>query len=125
MNERGTVGPGCQVGRGMGIALRVGLVGFGGTVPGVSGPVDMGSLAARERYGFRLAAEERHLSEDLARTRVQLSEITAGYTVASRDRKVIDKLRERLAADHYRDQRREDQLVIDETAEAARRGRRE
>jgi len=85
--------------------------------------VDIEAMARRELYVQRLAAErERRTAELAVRTR-EMEEVRARYLEAARERKVLDKLKERRAADYYERQRDEEYRTIDDlnTASSARR----
>ena len=81
--------------------------------------VDIAAMAGRELYVQRLAAERhRREAELVVRTR-EMEEVRARYLEAARDRKVLDKLRERRAGDYYEQQRDEEYEAIDDLNTAA------
>ena len=76
--------------------------------------VDIGAMARRELYVQRLAAErERRTAELAIRTR-EMEEVRGHYLEAARDRKVLDKLKDRRAGEYYERQRDEEYTAIDD-----------
>jgi flagellar protein FliJ len=85
--------------------------------------VDLEAMSRRELYVQRLAAErERRTVELEVRTR-EMEEVRGHYLEAARDRKVLDKLKDRRAGEYYERQRDEDYRTVDDlnTASSARR----
>jgi flagellar FliJ protein len=78
------------------------------------GGVDLGLFAYRERYLAWLEAQKRRLAEELAAREKTRREVQAKYLEASKERKVLTKLKERRAAEHHRDTRREEFKVQDD-----------
>lgn len=70
--------------------------------------LDLEMLTYRERYLSRLSAENRRLQEELEQRRRRREEVQKSYLEASRERKILDKLKERRAAEYYADGRREE-----------------
>ena len=82
--------------------------------------IDVAAMAGRERYVQRLAAErEQKGAELVVRTR-EREEVRGHYLEAARDRKVLDKLKERRAGEYYERQRDEEYKTIDDLNTAAR-----
>jgi len=84
--------------------------------------IDLEAMSRRELYVQRLAAErERKTAELAVRTR-EMEEVRARYLEAARDRKVLDKLKDRRAAEYYERQRDEEYKTVDDlnTASALR-----
>jgi flagellar FliJ protein len=76
--------------------------------------IDIEGMARRERYVQRLAAErERKTAELVVRTR-EMEEVRGHYLEAARDRKVLDKLKDRRALEYYDRQRDEEYAAIDD-----------
>jgi flagellar FliJ protein len=81
--------------------------------------IDIAAMARRELYVQRLAAErERKAAELAVRTR-EMEEVRARYLEAARDRKVLDKLKDRRAVEYYEHQRDEEYKAIDDMNTAA------
>jgi len=78
--------------------------------------IDLGLFAYRERYLAWLEASRRRLSEELAGREKQRLEVQARYLEAAREHKVLEKLRERRAAEHRRQARIEEFNVLDDVA---------
>jgi len=86
------------------------------SVPGGAGSLDLGLYAYRERYLAWLESSRRRLSEELARREKQRQEVQARYLEAAREHKVLEKLKERRAAEHRRASRIEEFNVQDDVA---------
>jgi len=86
------------------------------SAPGGAGTLDLGLFAYRERYLAWLEATRRRLSEELARREKQRLEVQARYLQAAREHKVLEKLKERRAAEHRRQARIEEFNVLDDVA---------
>jgi len=69
-----------------------------------------------ERYRQGMSARVRTLEEDLVRQEAELAEVRDGYLDASRQRKVLDKLKERQGEAVRRQQGREEIAVLNEVA---------
>ncbi len=81
-------------------------------------------MAGRERYVQRLAAERERKTVELAVRKREMEEVRVHYLQAARDRKVLDKLKERRAGEYYERQRDEEYKTIDDLNTAAQsRGR--
>jgi flagellar FliJ protein len=76
--------------------------------------LDLELLTYRDHYITRLGVEKRHLQEELADRKRQRDEVQKKYLEVSRDRKILDKLKERKAAEYYAHGRREEFKVQDD-----------
>jgi flagellar FliJ protein len=76
-------------------------------------------MAGRERYVQRLAAERERKQAELMVRRREMEEVRGHYLAAARDRKVLDKLKERRAGEYYERQRDEEYKTIDDLNTAA------
>ncbi len=85
--------------------------------------VDVESMAFRDRFIQRLVRERERTEERLAERNIELERVRALYLQAAKERKVLDKLKERRAADYYEKQKDEEFRVIDDlnTASALRK----
>jgi flagellar export protein FliJ len=70
-----------------------------------------------------LQARIETLHAALARQETELEKVRAGYLAASRNRKVLDKLRERQGEAYRKQQGREEGTRLDEIAAQGARGR--
>ena len=86
--------------------------------------VDVESMARRELYVQRLAVERERAQVTLVEKRREMEKVRAGYLEASRDRKVLDKLKERRSVEYYDRQLDEEYKAADDlsSSAAARRG---
>jgi flagellar FliJ protein len=76
--------------------------------------VDLSLLMYREQYLTRLGVERRHLEEELQQRLVRKEEVQKKYLEVSRDRKVLDKLKERREREFYQEQKREEFKAMDD-----------
>jgi flagellar protein FliJ len=83
------------------------------------GRIDVVSMAGRELYVQRLTRERTVKEEELAVRTVELEEVRGRYLQAAKERKVLDKLRERAEKDYYERQRDEEFKVMDDLNTAA------
>jgi len=81
--------------------------------------IDVAAMAGRERYVQRLAAERERKTVELAVRTREMEEVRVHYLQAARDRKVLDKLKERRAGEYYERQRDEEYKTIDDLNTAA------
>lgn len=81
--------------------------------------IDVAAMAGRERFVQRLAAERERKTVELAVRTREMEEVRGHYLQAARDRKVLDKLKERRAGEYYERQRDEDYATIDDLNTAA------
>jgi flagellar FliJ protein len=86
--------------------------------------IDIEAMAGRERYVQRLVRERERTQEALAAKTVELEEARARYLEASKERKVLDKLRERKETEYYEKANDEEFKSIDDlnTAASLRQG---
>jgi len=73
-------------------------------------------IQARELYRKRLEREIEQAGEKLKNARVEREDVNRSYLTASRDRKVLDRLKERKTEEYYAQQRREEAKIMNETA---------
>lgn len=81
---------------------------------GVLYPVN--EILVRENFRRRLDFELEETGKELELARRKREEVNIAYLAASRDRKVLDKLKERKAEEYYEEQRRQERKIMDETA---------
>lgn len=84
--------------------------------------IDIEAMTRRELYVQRLAVERERKRARLVERRVELERVRAKYLEAAKDRKVLDKLKERQRGDYYEHQKDEEFKSIDDmnTAGASR-----
>ncbi|MBN1836235.1 MAG: flagellar export protein FliJ [Spirochaetales bacterium] len=76
--------------------------------------VDLSLLMYREQYLARLGIERRRLEEELRERMARKEEVQQKYLEVSRDRKILDKLKERRGQEFYRDQKTEEFKAMDD-----------
>ncbi|HTZ51342.1 MAG TPA: flagellar export protein FliJ [Spirochaetia bacterium] len=81
--------------------------------------VDVEAMARRELYVQRLAVERERAQVTLVEKRREMEKVRAGYLEASRDRKVLDKLKERRSEEYYDRQLDEEYKAVDDLATSA------
>jgi flagellar FliJ protein len=81
--------------------------------------IDIEAMARRELYVQRLAVERERTKVTLAKRRVELEKVRAKYLEAAKDRKVLDKLKERQQGEYYEKQIDEEYKSIDDMNTAA------
>jgi flagellar protein FliJ len=81
--------------------------------------IDVEAMALRDHFVMRLAHERERTREILTVKRVELEKVRASYLEASRDRKVLDKLKERRSDEYYERQLDEEFKSIDDMSTAA------
>ena len=86
------------------------------SAPAGLGSLDLGLFAYRERYLAWLESSRQRLAEELARREKERLAVQAEYLEAAREHKVLEKLKERRAAEHRRRARIEEFNVQDEVA---------
>jgi flagellar FliJ protein len=86
--------------------------------------VDVQAMARRELYVLRLAQERERAQVRLVEKRKEMEKVRAKYLEASKERKVLDKLKERRAGEYYDRQRDEEFKTVDDlnTSAAVSRG---
>jgi flagellar FliJ protein len=82
--------------------------------------LDFNRMVTREMYINRLQFENKGLGKKLAVKNREREDVQKHYLTASRDRKVINKLKERRQIEHYRRERAEDFKVMDEVTSGSR-----
>jgi len=90
----------------------------------VGARVDIEAMTRRELYVQRLARERERTQVTLTEKRKEMEKVRARYLEASKERKVLDKLKERRAEEYYDRQRDEEFKTVDDlnTAAAVSRG---
>jgi flagellar FliJ protein len=76
--------------------------------------VDMQNRWVHELFMLRLKQEREHLSDELELQESKRQEVQEKYFAASRERKVIEKLKERKAAEYMDMQKKEEIKQIDD-----------
>jgi flagellar FliJ protein len=76
--------------------------------------IDVRAMARREWYLQRLARDRERTKAVLAEERKALEKLRAKYLDAAKDRKVLDKLKERRSEDYYAHQLDEEYKSIDD-----------
>ncbi len=83
-----------------------------GFVAGIQ--IDVRAMARRELYLQRLARERERTEAALAEARKELEKVRAKYLDAAKERKVLDKLKERRSEEYYAHQLDEEYKSIDD-----------
>ena len=81
--------------------------------------VDVEAMARRELYVQRLVVERERARVTLEEKRREMEKVRAKYLEASKERKVLDKLKERRAGEYYDHQRDEEFKTVDDLNTAA------
>jgi flagellar FliJ protein len=81
-------------------------------------------ILAREGFRKRLQIELEQACGALEKARAEREEVNRSWLAASRERKILDKLREREEEEYYGEQRREEAKIMNETAMFRLAGRR-
>jgi len=76
--------------------------------------LDMNYLTASELYMRRIDAQTKSDLQELEAKEREREEVREGYLAASRDRKVLDRLKERRIAAYRREQLKEETLQVDD-----------
>jgi flagellar FliJ protein len=86
--------------------------------------IDVWAMARRELYLQRLAHERARTEAALAEERKELEKVRAKYLHAAKERKVLDKLKERRSDEYYAHQLHEEYKSVDDmnTSAASVRG---
>jgi flagellar protein FliJ len=89
-----------------------------------AGRVDIESMKRRELYVQRLAVERERTRLLLVEKRREMEKVRLKYLEAAKDRKVLDKLKERRSEEYYEKQLDEEYKTVDDmnTVAAARGG---
>jgi len=86
--------------------------------------IDIRGMARRELYLQRLARERERTQAELVEGRKELEKVRAKYLEAAKERKVLDKLKERRSEEYYAHQLDEEYKSIDDmNTSAAKRER--
>ena len=78
------------------------------------GPVEVNTLIASELYMQRLTWRNGTLEDELRIKIMEREKVREGYLEASKERKVLDKLKERQSTVFYKEQRNEEMKEIDD-----------
>lgn len=81
--------------------------------------IDMNYLSATELYMQRIAARTKSDLEALEAKEREREEVRQGYLDASRERKVLDRLKERRSASYRREQLKEETFQVDDMSGAS------
>ena len=73
-------------------------------------------IYGREVFRKRLQREIEETREKLEKASAEREEVNRAYLAALRERKVLDKLKERKAEEYYADRHREEAKIMNETA---------
>jgi flagellar protein FliJ len=76
--------------------------------------IDVEGMARRELYVRRLAAERERAQAALVEKRREMEQVRARYLEASRERKVLDKLKERRSGEYYDRQLQDEYRSVDD-----------
>ena len=83
------------------------------------GSVDLATLQISEIFRRRLAREHGDAERSLVDRETERKEAQGRYLEVSRDRKVLQRLRERREKQYYRDQKREEFAEMDDISQVA------
>jgi flagellar FliJ protein len=83
-----------------------------------TGKIEISELAAENLYRIRLTTKIESLTEELAQAERERQTIQASYFEASRDKKIIEKLKERKADEYRLERLQAEAKTIDEIAGA-------
>jgi flagellar FliJ protein len=78
------------------------------------GRIDMQEMLSNEFFIVRLNKENEQLAEELEVKEIKRQEVQQKYSEVSRERKVIDKLKEKRAAEYYQMVKREEVNQLDD-----------
>lgn len=81
---------------------------------GVGARVDVEAMARRDQFIQRLAAERERAQVTLEEKRREMEKVRARYLEVSKERKVLDKLRERREQEYYQRQLDEEYRSVDD-----------
>lgn len=76
--------------------------------------LDMGYLSSTQLYMDRLGGKVEQLEDELVVKEAARRDVQAGYLEASRERKVLDKLKERREQEFYKNERDEELKELDD-----------
>ncbi len=83
------------------------------------GRIDVEGMARRELYVQRLALERERAQVTLEEKRREMEKVRARYLEASRERKVLDKLKERQSGEYYDRMLDEEYKAVDDMNSSA------
>ena len=86
----------------------------GETLKSRSASLELSSLGASEAYMRRLRNNVLKFEGKLVQAEEERAQVQKRYLEASRDRKVLDKLKEKQADEFYREQLKEEMKIIDD-----------
>ncbi|MFP4564509.1 MAG: flagellar export protein FliJ [Spirochaetia bacterium] len=75
---------------------------------------DMNFITSAQRYMDRLSGRVDELEDELVVKEAERREVQEGYLEASKERKVLDKLKERRGREFYKAERDEEYKVLDD-----------
>ncbi len=84
------------------------------------GAIDVEGMSRRDMYIRRLTTERERTEVELARKTVEMEKVREKYLQAAKERKVLDKLKERRAGEYYEKQKDEEFKAIDDMNTASR-----
>ncbi len=76
--------------------------------------VDVSTLISRELYTLRIDKGIEELEQELAKRKKELEEVRKRYLEVSKERKVLEKLKERQEKKYYYEQKLEEIKIIDD-----------
>ena len=76
--------------------------------------LDMDFITSAQRYMDRLSGRVEELEDELVVKEAERREVQEGYLEASKERKVLDKLKERRAGEFYKAERDEERKELDD-----------
>ncbi len=76
--------------------------------------VDVSTLISRELYTLRIDKGIEELADELKKRREELEEVRKKYLEISKERKVLEKLKERQEKRYYEEQKLEEIKIIDD-----------
>ncbi|MBI9103236.1 MAG: flagellar export protein FliJ [Spirochaetales bacterium] len=74
----------------------------------------LGQLAASEFYMRRMREDVIKFQAELEKTEIEKDKVQVKYLEASRDRKVLEKLKEKQETEYYKEQLKEEMKMIDD-----------
>ncbi len=81
---------------------------------------DLYDMRAAELYARRLAVERERTIKALAMAEIERETARQGYVAASKEKKLLTKLRERGEAEYYRSANREEIKILDDLSRAGK-----
>ncbi len=81
---------------------------------------DVNGLKTMELFMARLERKAEKLKKELAIRELEREEIQKQYLAVSKERKVLEKLKEKRADEYYREQMQEEMKVLDDISTGAR-----